>query len=85
MIRLVLHNRVENITKENLMWIFSKRKGEEGFNPLSANPTKWSNTLKQFVGLWVLRLKVLTSYQDLKTEFLDNLFSSLKQLTISYL
>ena len=20
------------------------------FNPLSANPTKWSNTLKQFVG-----------------------------------
>ena len=22
----------------------------ELFNPLSANPTKWSNTLKQFVG-----------------------------------
>ena len=22
----------------------------KGFNPLSANPTKWSNTLKQFVG-----------------------------------
>ena len=22
------------------------------FNPLSANPTKWSNTLKQFVGNW---------------------------------
>ena len=21
------------------------------FNPLSANPTKWSNTLKQFVGV----------------------------------
>ena len=21
-----------------------------GFNPLSANPTKWSNILKQFVG-----------------------------------
>ena len=21
-----------------------------GFNPLCANPTKWSNTLKQFVG-----------------------------------
>ena len=21
-----------------------------GLNPLSANPTKWSNTLKQFVG-----------------------------------
>ena len=23
---------------------------KEQFNPLSANPTKWSNTLKQFVG-----------------------------------
>ena len=23
---------------------------EQLFNPLSANPTKWSNTLKQFVG-----------------------------------
>ena len=21
-------------------------------NPLSANPTKWSNTLKQFIGSW---------------------------------
>ena len=28
------------------------------FNPLSANITKWSNTLKQFVGsLWDWRLK----------------------------
>ena len=30
-----------------------KRKSEETkkkINPLSANPTKWSNTLKQFVG-----------------------------------
>ena len=26
------------------------RKLESFFNPLSANPTKWSNTLKQFVG-----------------------------------
>ena len=23
---------------------------EDNLNPLSANPTKWSNTLKQFVG-----------------------------------
>ena len=29
-----------------------------GLNPLSANPTKCSNALKQFVGiLWVSRLK----------------------------
>ena len=24
--------------------------GRKSINPLSANPTKWSNTLKQFVG-----------------------------------
>ena len=28
-------------------------------NPLSANPTKWSNTLKQFVGIVGLALKGL--------------------------
>ena len=26
-------------------------------NPLSANPTKWPNTLKQFVGKWPNTLK----------------------------
>ena len=26
------------------------RNANSDFNPLSANPTKWSNTLKQFVG-----------------------------------
>ena len=25
---------------------------EENLNPLSANPTKWSNTLKQFIGIF---------------------------------
>ena len=31
------------------------------FNPLSANPTKWSNTLKQFVGkMQTICLSVLT-------------------------
>ena len=34
------------------------------FNPFSANPTKWSNTLKQFVGK--LALKVLNNEQGLK-------------------
>ena len=28
----------------------SSNNSNNGFNPLSANPTKWSNTLKQFVG-----------------------------------
>ena len=27
------------------------------FNPLSANPTEWSNTLKQFIHFWGWRLK----------------------------
>ena len=48
------------------------------FNPLSANPTKWSNTLKQFVGkcrqivwvcltiLWDLHLKAWNEASNLK-------------------
>ena len=36
------------------------------FNPLSANPTKWSNTLKQFVHLFdhfvILALKACVRY-----------------------
>ena len=31
--------------------IFSKN-SSLSFNPLTANPTKWSNTLKQFVGFY---------------------------------
>ena len=32
-------------------WLYKKFQPNLGFiNPLSANPTKWSNTLKQFVG-----------------------------------
>ena len=30
-----------------MLYVYKYRKV---FNPLSANPTKWSNTLKQFVG-----------------------------------
>ena len=44
--------------KVNVLKIIKKRKGKRTyltesknqFNPLSANPTKWSNKLKQFVG-----------------------------------
>ena len=32
-----------------------QRNGPYAFNPLSANNTKWSNTLKQFVG-WYRRI-----------------------------
>ena len=36
------------------------------FNPLSANPTKWSNTLKQFVGNF-------ESQDELKSRKIDDL------------
>ena len=36
--------------------------GTPVFNPLSANPTKWSNTLKQFVGVF---LSVLDHFMGL--------------------
>ena len=32
------------------MEVENKSKSEYNINPLSANSTKWSNTLKQFVG-----------------------------------
>ena len=31
-------------------WKFLQNSLRPSFNPLSANPTKWSNTLKQFIG-----------------------------------
>ena len=31
-------------------YFFQTGNYNDDFNPLSANPTKWSNTLKQFVG-----------------------------------
>ena len=34
---------------ENVYEVDGKRKQQWGINPLNANPTKWSNTLKQFV------------------------------------
>ena len=48
------------------------------FNPLSANPTKWSNTLKQFVGnlptncLSVFEHFVKLALKGLKMLFLKN-------------
>ena len=34
----------------NFNGIFRKNVNYDNLKPLSANPTKWSNTLKQFVG-----------------------------------
>ena len=38
------------IESTNRIQSHSKHYFESGLNPLSTNPTKWSNTLKQFVG-----------------------------------
>ena len=37
-------------TRDNLLRKMRKTKLQFDINPLSANPIKWSNTLKQFVG-----------------------------------
>ena len=42
------------------------------FNPLSANPTKWSNTLKQFVG------KLPTNYLSVFDHFVKLALKGLK-------
>ena len=52
---------VEILKKRLFSWNQSKTLLVKAFNFLCANPTKWSNTLKQFVGhltsLWDWRLK----------------------------
>ena len=43
------------------------------FNPLSANPTKWSNTLKQFVGNFPTNcLSVFDHFMNLALKGLRN-------------
>ena len=60
-------------------------------NPLSANPTKWSNTLKQFVGklatncLSVFDHSVILTLKVLKTDFSIATLSSLSSMTPSKL
>ena len=45
-------------------------------NPLSANPTKWSNTLKQFVG------NLLTSCLSVFDHFVNLAFQGLRLKTL---
>ena len=57
------------------------------FNPLSANPTKWSNTLKQFVGnLSINCLSVLDHFVGLALKGLMQLvdISGLTQLLLRF-
>ena len=46
------------------------------FNPLSANPTKWSNTLKQFVG------NLLTNCLSVFDHFMKMAVKGLKLLIV---
>ena len=46
--------------------MFDELKEVKYFNPLSANPTKWSNKLKQFVGKLAMNcLSVLDNFVKL--------------------
>ena len=56
------------------------------FNPLSANPTKWSNTLKQFVGYITEAIpgtNTVKLYQELGLESLQNR-RKLRRLSLFY-
>ena len=61
---------MENIFKINLEHYLKYSIGKRGmkkrfvwFNPLSANPTNWSNTLKQFVGNTRVCLTILSVFE----------------------
>ena len=60
----------------------------EKINPLSANPTKWSNTLKQFIGklptncLSVFDHFVILALKGLKTEGEDGNIYTKKNETV---
>ena len=70
-------------TTEVLLRLECKHKWDVSLNPLSANPEKWSNTLKQIVGnlpticlsvfdhFMNLALKGLTSYRGFLCEVED--------------
>ena len=50
---------------------------KSGFNPLSANPEKWSNTLKQIVG------NLPTIYLSVSDHFMNLAFKRLKTFKIN--
>ena len=52
------------------------------FNPLSANPTKWSSTLKQFVG--ILPTNCLTVFDHFVKLACKGLISNMSNVTFTY-
>ena len=58
-----------NFWNQNILWSLKKY----FFNPLSAKPTKWSNTLKQFVGIFPMNyLKVFNHFEGLASKGLKD-------------
>ena len=44
------YNSAAQIGPTSIVGMKIRGESKQVFNPLNANPTKWSNTLKQFVG-----------------------------------
>ena len=64
--------------EDKTKWIlFSRDKNLPKLNPLSANPTKWPNTLKQFVS------KLLTNFLSVFVHFVKLALKGLTQHTIT--
>ena len=49
--KIYMGNKEKGQPKKIFGFVNHFMKNVKGFNPLSANITKWSNTLKQFVGI----------------------------------
>ena len=56
-------------------FLSDSRKEYDNFKPLSANPTKWSNTLKQFVG------KLATNCLSVFDHFVKLTLKGLRQIS----
>ena len=75
-VSLALVSKIKRFLVSKVSKRFFFIKEQVYFNPLSANPTKWSNTLKQFVGklstnwLSVFEHFVKLALKGLKTQFL---------------
>ena len=53
--------------ENNVMVIVTVNGGDFSVNPLSTNPTKWSNTLNQFVGYCMFQVAITCSKLTIET------------------
>ena len=68
--------------KTSILFLYLLSRSLAQFNPLSANPTKWSNTLKQFVGNC---LSVFDHFVTLALKGLQTNGASIKNLSLKFL